>query len=251
VKAAARADTGRPQPLAPASPKALARTVGWLYLVIIVGAGLAEGYVRGSLVVPGDAATTASNILESEGLFRFGLVADLVAFLADAAVAVLLYVLLRPVSHTVSLMAAAFRLVAHPAIGGLNLLNHWGALALLQDSASQTEFGPEQLQAMALLSLEAHAEGYLVAGAFFGVHLALLAWLLHRSELFPSALAVLIGAAAVGYLTETLTYFLVPTWASVGAGLVVVTAGVGEVALCLYLIVKGVRGRGTAADPSR
>jgi len=226
---------------AEASPRALARAAGWLYLVIIVGAGFAEGFARGTLVVPGDAAATAGNILAAEGLFRAGLAADLVAFLADAAVAVLLYVLLRPVSATVSLLAAAFRLVAHPAIGGLNLLNHYAALALLDGSGSLSAFEPAQREALALLALEAHGQGYLIAGAFFGVHLALLGWLLLRSELFPRALGMLVAVAAVGYLTETFTYFVAPAWAPFGTTLVVVTASAAELSLCLYLIVKGVR----------
>jgi len=224
-----------------ASPRTLARVAGWLYLVIIVGAGFAQGYVRGTLFVPGDAAATAANILGSEGLFRLGLVADLVAFMADAAVAVLLGVLLLPVSRTVSLLAAAFRLIAHPAIGAMNLLNHYGALAFLDGSGSLSAFGPAEREGLALWALEAHRHGYLIAGAFFGVHLALLGWLLFRSELFPRALGVLVAVAAVGYLTETLTYFLVPAWAPFGASLVVVTASVAELSLCLYLIVKGVR----------
>lgn len=230
-----------------ASPKTLARTAGWLYLVIILGAGFAEGYVRGTLMVPGDAAATASNILGSEGLFRLGLAADLIAFLADAAVAVLFYVLLLPVSRAVSLMAAAFRLIAHPAIGGLNLLNHFGALAILDGAGALAALEPGQREALALFSLEAHGQGYLIAGAFFGVHLALLAWLLVRSELFPGWLGALVAVAAVGYLTETFTAFVVPTLAPLGAGMVVVTASVAEVSLCLYLIVKGVRATGGAA----
>ena len=233
-----------------ASRKRLARFAGWLYLVIIVAAGFAEGYVRGTLVVPGDASATAGNILASEGLFRLGLAADLVAFMADAAVAVLFYVLLLPVSRTMSLMAAAFRLIAHPAIGGLNLLNHFGALSVLNGPEALSSFEARQLEALALLSLQAHDLGYLIAGAFFGVHLALLGWLIFRSELFPRVLGVLVGVAAVGYLTETFTYIAAPAWASFGAGLVVITASVAELSLCLYLIVKGVRVGSDAAPPA-
>ena len=236
----------RPHEVPPAAPpgpsaRTLARWAGVLYLVIFVGAGFAEGYVRATLVVPGDAAATAAAILGSEGLFRLGLVADLVAFLADAAVAVLLYLLLRPVSRTISLMAAAFRLVAHPAIGGINLLNHFGALLLLQGQTYLGAFGPAQRESLALLALDLHGYGYLLAGAFFGVHCALLGYLLYRSDRFPRVLGVLVGAAAVGYLVETGVFFLAPAWEGVASGLVVGTATAGEGALCLYLLVRGVR----------
>jgi hypothetical protein len=219
----------------------LARVTGLLYLVIIVGAGFAEGYVRGTLVVPGDAAATASNVLASQGLFRLGFAADLVAFLADAAVAVLLYVLLRPAGRTLALLAAAFRLVAHPAIASLNLLNHIGALLVLDGTVSAPTLDPAQLEASALFLMELHRYGYLIGGAFFGVHCALLGVLLVRSELFPSLLGWLLGLAAVGYVIESFTHVLAPGLGGAASALVVVTAGVGEVSLCLYLLVKGVR----------
>ncbi len=71
------------------SPRKIARVAGILYLIIIVCAGFSGGYVRSSLIVPGDATATANNIVASEGLFRVGFVSDLIAFLSDLVVAVL------------------------------------------------------------------------------------------------------------------------------------------------------------------
>ena len=82
-----------------------ARITGVLYLIII-GFGLfSEVFVRGSLIVHGDAAATANNILASESLFRVGFACDLVIFLCDVAVAIMLYILLRSVSKTGSLVS--------------------------------------------------------------------------------------------------------------------------------------------------
>lgn len=104
-------------PLIPSlSIKSIARLTGLLYLLIFVMAGFSEGFVRSSLIVPGDATTTAANIAAAEGLFRLGIATDLIAFSADAVVAILLYVLLRPVSRSVALLAVSLRLIAHPAI---------------------------------------------------------------------------------------------------------------------------------------
>lgn len=221
--------------------KRIARITGLLYLVIIVCAGFAEGAVRSSLVVPGDAAATAANIRGSEMLFRAGFVADLVAFLSDLAVSVLLYVLLRPAGRVVAMLAAGFRLLAHPAIAAVNLLNHFGALVVLRGAGSPSAFEAGQLEALALLLMEMHGYGYLIGGAFFGVHLVLLGWLLVRSELFPSILGVLVAAAAVGYLVESFGMFLFPAHEALYTGLVTVTAVIGEVTLALYLLVRGVR----------
>ncbi len=225
----------------PLSTRTLARLTGLLYLLIFVTAGFSEGVVRASLIVPGDATTTAANIVAAESLFRLGIVSDLIAFSADAVVAVLLYVLLRPVSRTLAIVAASLRLVAHPAIASLNVLNEYVALQLLTGAAYQSAFDPEQLHALALLFLTAHRYGYLIAGVFFGLHLLVLGYLLYRSELFPAVLGGLIVIAALGYLIESFVFFLVPAYEPIASTIVVVTAVVGEVVLALYLVVKGVR----------
>jgi hypothetical protein len=232
-----------------AEARSLARTTGFLYLIIILCAGFAEGVVRGGLVIPGDAAATAANILGSPGLFRLGFAADLVAFLCDAAVAVLLYVLLVSAGRTLALLALAFRLLAHPAIAAVNLLNHFGALLLLDDSGPMGVLPEGQREALALTALELHRVGYLVGGAFFGVHCALLAILLVRSPRFPAVLGGLLGLAAVGYLAESFTFFLLPAFEEPAGMLVVVTAGVAEVAFCIWLLVKGVRTPPAAGAP--
>ena len=92
------------------SPLLYARVAGLLYLIIIVSGIFSEVYVRSKLVVTGDATATAANILASEGLFRIGFAADAIMLLSDVAIAVLFYLLLRPVSNALALTAAAFRL---------------------------------------------------------------------------------------------------------------------------------------------
>lgn len=223
------------------SYKSTARATGILYVIIILCAGFAEGYVRSGLIMPGDAAATARNILDSESLYRFGLVSDLVAFMSDAAVSILFYFLLKPVSKTLALVAASLRLLAHPAIAGINLLNHFFPLLLLNGSDYLGVFGSEQLNALVMLFLDVHHTGYLIAGAFFGVHLFILGYLLFRSELFPGILGILIVIASAGYVTESFGTVLVPAYAQLFAWMVGITAVLGEVPLALYLLIKGVK----------
>ncbi len=213
-----------------------ARWAGLLYLVVIVCAGFAEGYVRAGLIVPGDASATAARIAGAEGLYRLGLVSDLVAFLCDAAIAVLLYVLLRPVSRTASLLAAAFRLLAHPAIAGVNLLNHYMALLLAREAGS----GAEAMPALVLAFTELHHAGYLIGGAFFGVHLMLLGYLVYQASYMPRVLGGLLAVAAVGYLAESMGNFLFPGYEGVLVWLVAVPAVLAELSLALWLVTKGV-----------
>lgn len=224
------------------SPLLLARTAGVLYLVIIVAAGFGE-VVRSGIIVPGDPATTAGNVADSEGLFRLGLAADLVAFLCDAVVAVLFYVLLRPVSRVLSLVAASLRL-AHAVISGTNLLNQFVPLLLLGGAGYGAAFGAEGTDALVLLFLEAHGYGYLIGLTFFGLHLCVLGYLFVRSDLFPSVLGVLLVVGAAGYLGEGFTYLLLPAYGTIASAFVVVSAVLAELSLCLWLLVRGVRRKG-------
>lgn len=223
-----------------------ARLAGALYLIVIVCAGFSEGYVRSNLIVPEDAAATAHNISASEWLFRIGFVSDLIAFLSDAAVAILFYVLLKPVNKTVSLLAASFRLLAHPAIASINLLNHFAALQLLSGADYLTAFETNQLHALVLLFLDAHNYGYLIGGAFFGIHLFLLGYLLAKSDYFPAIFGVLLLFASFGYLVESFGNFLFPAYQEIFAWIVAIPAVIGELSLTLWLLVKGVKGQASS-----
>ncbi len=229
------------------SPQVYARVTGVLYLLIIIFAGFSQGYVRAELVVPGDAVATAQNIMAAPGLFRFGFAGDLIAFILDAIVSVLFYVLLRPVSKTLALITAALRLLAHPAIAGINLLNHYMALQLLGGADYLSVFSAEQLQALALVLMEAHTVGYLIAGAFFGLHCLLLGYLLYKSEYFPAFLGVLMAIAALGYLAESFGNFLLPGNEQLLAWVVGMTAAIGEVTLTIWLLGWGVKKQFRAA----
>lgn len=226
--------------------KKTARTAGLLYLIIIITAGFAEGAVRTELLVPGDAGATASNIRGAETLFRLGFASDLLAFLADTAVSILLYLLLRPVSRSVSLIAASFRLLAHPAIGAVNLLNHFAPVLLLNGVYSEA-LGEPQVEALSLFFLEAHGMGYLIAGAFFGAHCLLLGWLLFKSPLFPRIIGIFMAVAAAGYLIESFGTPLAPQYEAVYGWIVLVPAVLAELSLCLWLLIKGVRSTPTEA----
>lgn len=219
----------------------LARITGIMYLLVIICAGFSQGYVRESLVVFGDPLSTAELILDNQGLFRIGFVADIIAFLLDAVISIMFYQLLKPVGKTLAIVSSTFRILAHPAIGSLNLLNHFMALEILGDANFISAFTPEQTQAMALQLMNAHRIGYLIAGAFFGIHCLLLGIQIYRTPLIPKFFGVMMGIAAAGYVMESFGDFLFPgneEWLAWSVGL---TAALGEVGLTLYLLIKGVR----------
>ena len=221
--------------------KKQARITGFLYLIVIVCAGFSQGAVREVVYVVNDATTTAQNILGNITLFKWGLATDMIAFMTDIAISVLLYQLLKPVNKTLAMVSSAFRLIAHPAIAGINLLNHFGALRVLQSSGLAEQFSQAQLNEFSLMFMEMHHMGYLIAGAFFGIHCLLLGYLLFKSTSFPTIFGILLMAAAFGYLIESFGFPFFPELKTTFALIVGMTAGIGEVSFCLYLMIKGVK----------
>jgi hypothetical protein len=219
------------------SPQACARIGGALYLIIIAAGVFAEAFVRSRLIVPGDAAATATNILAHRTLFRLGIAADLSTFLSAIVVTVILYALLKPVNENLALLMLLFNL-AQDAIGGMNGLNTYRALQLLSGAEYLKVFSPEQLQAMALLALKAHAVGFGIALMFFGPSCIVLGYLIFKSGFLPRVLGILIMIAGACYLINSFTLILSPPLASL---LILLPAFIGELSLALWLTVKGVR----------
>lgn len=229
-----------PRPSAPRA--AWARAAGLGYLTIVATGIYAEFFVRGRLLVPGDPAATALAVAASELLFRSAMASELVMLVADVAVAGALYVVFRPISRGLAVLATAFRL-AHAAVVGANLLNLYIPLSLLRDTAWLGPVGEAARQSLALLFLDAHAYGYAVGLVFFGVYCALLGALVLRSADLPRVLGILLLVAAAGYLVDSFARTLMTDYqahADVLGALVLLPAFVGEMAFALWLVVKGV-----------
>ena len=222
------------------SPQRYARVGGALYLFIIVAALFGEVAVRGSLIAPHDPTATAHNILGAETLFRLGLAGEMLTCVCDVALSVILYVLLKPAGRVLALLAAAFRLT-FVAIYGVSKLFEVAALVALGSFGDLAAFDPQQLHALAYLSLRVHSYGYGVSLLFFGVCCVLFGCLIHRSGYIPRVIGVLLVVGGAGYVIFSLTQILSPALAArVLFPWIILPAFVAELALCLWLLVKGV-----------
>lgn len=221
-------------------PKEMARVAGFLYLIIIVCGIFAEVFVRGNLIVYGDATVTANNIIASESLFRIGFASGLIMLVCDIVVTLILYVLFRLVNKNLALLATFFRLVSI-AILGINLLNHFAALLLLGNAQFLTVFETDQLHALALLSLRLHSYGYDISLMFFGFHLLFLGYLIYKSEYLPKIIGILLVIACLCYLTNSFTRFLAPAYAVMIFPGILVPAFIAELSLSLGLLLKSVK----------
>ena len=221
--------------IAEASPRFQARMAG-VFAWITTTAAFAE-IVRSRLVVYGDAAATAHNILAHELLFRLAFAGDVIATLY-IAYALLLYNLFRPVNRSLSLLAAFFSLVGC-AIGAFNCLFHLAPLVVLGGAPSLSAFNVEQLQALALMFLKLHAQGYNIAMVLFGSYNLLIGYLIFRSTFMPRILGVLLAFSGLCYETNCFANFLSPGFA-VHLVPYILAPGVAELLLALWLVVMGV-----------
>jgi hypothetical protein len=222
-----------------ASPRLYARIAGFLYLIVIVGGIFAEISVRGRLVVHGDAAATAHNILAHELLFRLGFAVELFYCVAcNVPITVIFYNLFKVVNRNVTLLMVFLDLVV-TAIESISLLAHYAPLLLLGGGHQLSAFTAEQLEAAAYISLQLFEYGFAISLVFFGFDCLAMGYLIFKSTFLPRIIGVLLAIEGLGYLVNSFTLFL-------ASGLQArilpyfMATGIAEVALCLWLLVMGV-----------
>jgi len=216
------------------SPRLMARIAGGLYLLTILTGVFAQMFVSARLVVDGDAAATAANILAHRGMFQWGFAVYLIEMACQIAMTSLFYDLLKPVSRSVSLLAA-FLGIAGCVIKTLSRLFYIAPLFILGGAHYLSVFSREQLQALALLFLKVNDHGAGIALAFFGFYALLKGCLIVRSTFLPRILGMLSILAGLGLLT-----FLSPT---LGPRLFLYVAALGLLGAApqiVWLLVFGV-----------
>jgi hypothetical protein len=193
-----------------------ARVVGAAYLIALAPAVFAEFYVRGQLVVAGNAAQTAVNIVAHERLFRVGIASNLAVFAIDIALITALYIVLNPINKTLALLALGWGLV-ETAILVVATLSDFNVLRLLSGAAYLNVFEVDRLQTLARLSVGTHADVYNVGLVFAGLRSTTFCYLWVKSGLIPRALAVfgvvaslLMGVCAYSFIMFSELTSIVP-----------------------------------------
>jgi hypothetical protein len=224
----------------------LARRAGLLYLVMAVFGGFAHA-VRLRVYVPGDAATTAANLVANASLVRLSFVADLVQALVWLCLALVLH---RLFAHAGKYLARALVIFIVVSVGlaSANMVHQLGALLVATTPAYATAFGPVGSHGVALLLMELQHYGYLIAQLSW-LWLFVLGLLGFRSGMFPRPLALVLMLSTVCYVVDALLQFLAPGFAQRVAPVFVVVVTLSEVSLLLYLLIKGVRTPGQATGP--
>jgi hypothetical protein len=216
------------------SPQVYARIAALLYLVVISAGIIAQMVIGGQIIVDGDAATTASNILAHKDLFQLGFTLYMIEMMCQIALAVLFYILLRPVNGNIALLALVFFLVGC-TVKTISRLFYIAPLLVLGSSPYLTIFSTEQLQALALLLLNVNDQAAGMALAFFGVSTFLNGYLIFRSGFLPRILGVLSMLAGLGWLT-----FIYPPLGNQLFMVILLLGLIGSVSLIFWLLTRGV-----------
>src|ERR1700680_506962 len=219
--------------IAETSPRFNARMAGAFQLLEALTAGFGQVIVLDRLVVAGNGAATAANILGRGRLFWLGFASSLMGVVFHIAWALLIYVLLKHVNRSLSLLAAFFVLVSC-AMQALTSLLYLAPLLILQGGSSLSAFTAEQLQALALMFLKLNQYAYNIDLVFFGLWCVLTGYLIFRSTFLPRILGALLAVSGLSYVTylyPPLAYHLFVPYLAVAA--------LGEIPLELWLIVVG------------
>jgi len=220
------------------SIKKTARIAGLMYLGNII-TGIFAQVVRSTLIVPGDAASTASKIMASELLFRFGVVSDLIMVMFYLLMGLVFYILLKPVNKNIALLMLLMNLAGVPMLG-INIINQFATLLLMSGAGYLSVFSADQLHALGMLFFNLHEYGYSIAVISWGFYLLPLGYLVFKSGYFPRILGVLLMLASLGDLIQFFQVFLFPDYEVITyPGLAV--ALIAEFSFAFWLLVKGAK----------
>jgi hypothetical protein len=231
-----RSITGATRPAVDHSQRnvALAAAFGLLFMALL--APFAQFGVMQTLVVPGDAVATTSNIVASAGLFRAAIAAFLIVAILDVVVAAGLYAVLRRANESLALLAAWLR-VAYAAVFAFALVNLLNVAQLVQ-GAGATALSAAQLQTQVASFLASFDNSWDLGLAIFGLHLVVLGALLFKSVDFPNVLGALVILAGAGYLADSFGTILVADYALT----ISVFTFIGEVVLIVWLFKLAIKG---------
>jgi hypothetical protein len=216
------------------SPRTKARLAGAFYLLTILTGIFAQGFISARLIVPGDAAATANNVLSHDGLFRLGFAVYMIEMVCQIIMTVLIYDLLKPVNRSISLLAAVVGFIGC-GIKTFSRLFYFAPLLVLGGTHYLSVFSGEQLNAVALLFLRVNDMGAGIALVFFGFYAILRGYLVIKSTFLPRILGWLGVLGGIGWLA-----FLSPPFGERMFSVIAVVGIIGSLVNIAWLLVVGV-----------
>lgn len=222
------------------SDKKNARVAGILYLIMGITGAFGLMYVPSQVIVSGDAAATARNIIDSELLYRLGIISNLICQTSFIFLVLALNRLFKEVNEKHAKLMVSLVIAAVP-IAFLNELAQIAALHLLSGAEYLKAFEPDQLNALVMVFLNLHEQGTFIAGIFWGLWLFPFGYLVIKSGFIPKILGIFLIIGCFAYLADSSTALLIPRQKGIVTDILMLPLAVGEILMILWLLIKGVK----------
>lgn len=216
-----------------------ARVAGAVYLSMVFTAPFSLIYVPNKLIVRGDAAATAANVLGHETMFRLAILGDLVGQVIFICLAIALYRLLSNVNRSWALLMVGFVLVS-AAVGFLNTLNNIAALILFRGAEFLSVFDTAQRNALGMLFIRLHSHGIFIDEIFWGVWLFPFGLLVFRSGFLPRFIGLWLMINCFGYVALSVIALFFQSYYNTAFKMLQPVL-LGELAIMLWLLIRGAK----------
>jgi uncharacterized protein DUF4386 len=219
--------------------KKSARVAGLLYLLVSLFGPFSLMYVPGKMIVPGDATATADHVRASETLLRLGVAGELIGTVGFMFVVFALYRLFKGVDQQQAALMVTLFVVSVP-ISLFNVLSDIAALMLAGKDHFLSAFGRGQLDALVLLCIRLHNQGFFVAMIFWGLWLVPFGLLVIRSGFIPRVFGILLFFACCGNLARAFSVLVAPQYAPFVSQFASILQ-LGELPIIFWLLIWGAR----------
>ncbi len=216
------------------SKAAIIAGIGLLIMTLTVP--FAEFKIIPDLVSPDSASETAVNITNNIFIFNLAIFLIFITIVADIIVAWALYIFLKPVNKSISLLTAWFRLL----YTGVYLVAVTNLIKVFTLTKGESYFlinSPEEISEFVLFYIKSYKYEWFFGLVLFGLYLILLGFLVLKARYVPNIMGWLLIIAGLGYVIGHLKVFLFP---ELNTSFSMYTA-MGELVFMLWLLIKGSR----------
>ncbi len=218
-----------------------ARLAGLLYLILVISGITNLMYIPSKLIVWESAAETLENIMNSELLFRLGIVSGIITFLTFLILPLVLYRLLIEVNKMYATLMVIFAVISVP-ISFVNILNKFSVLTLIGKANYLQDLDLSEIQLQVMFHLDSYNNGIEISQIFWGLWLFPFGYLVYKSGFLPKVLGILLMAGCFGYLITFFGGFLSPNFHKTAFSTIVgLPASIGEIGICLWLLLMGTK----------
>ncbi|MGL1885419.1 MAG: DUF4386 domain-containing protein [Reichenbachiella sp.] len=223
------------------SQKSIARLAGLSFLLLIITGVFAQFAVRNKLINWEDAAATITNITEHPILFRLGFISDEVMGLTYLFFGLIMYRLLKPINKNQAVLMVTSIIIAVAMIS-LGVVSQLAVILILKPgNLFASAFSPEQINALCMFFLDLQRHNYMSSQIYYGLYMLPLGYLIYQSGFLPKIIGVFLILGFAGDMIDFLRFFLIPNYSSVILDNITIPADIGEISLCLYLLIKGTK----------